>query len=687
MRRSLLKLSLPAGGRKGLSRTMPMQGLCGRSAATASDSCMPATASMDCMFGRKYYGRPLHEVVSKDPGYCRWMLGKAEEDGAPPGLLENAAWLSQHAPLLKVPRELVEGGKHRGRRLSELVHEDPLYCQWILRQAKAGDAVPSVRERASWLEQHAPHLKEDQPVPGFLSGGKHHGRALSDVVAQDPAYCQWILREAEAVRPSEAVREAADWLMKNVPNLKQELGVLASGGKHRNRPMSEVAVQDPAYCQWVLRECQEKEACSELRHMAGWLMKNAPHLKDDKHVYASGGKHQGRLMSEVVVEDPAYCQWIIRKVEDGCKSAALCEKASWLKENAPHLKERPTARGKQHGGRCLHDLVAEDPSYCQWLLRTSGRHRQRTPWSSSTSARCRGSVLVPVGHGAAQGLQQGDWFRQNVPELLETSKVDLPAFDRIGRNFFEQYGDIFVVRRGPHRLKTFRRVLEEAPEFVKRAEKRVEREPDGKGYRFKNSYFLAAFAKRSSKCGVFKNSYFLAAFAKRSCRQEQSAATSSERRSAISGASEASHKTESQLSHKLRFALMAANASGRLDVVACSWPGVYSEVFVLSKRQQFAPTHTSWTAENAACRGSRGEARSHGADCEKNHLFHAPRDKLCRLYSTRSSERPGNHCGNYADRFASDAWLLSHKMPSPLVTTCCAKSESRIPEIPGPDDA
>ena len=25
---------------------------------------------------------------------------------------------------------------------------------------QAGDAVPSVRERASWLEQHAPHLKE-----------------------------------------------------------------------------------------------------------------------------------------------------------------------------------------------------------------------------------------------------------------------------------------------------------------------------------------------------------------------------------------------------------------------------------------------------------------------------------------------------------------------------------------------
>jgi len=325
--------------------------------------------------------------------------------------------------------------------------------------------------------------------------------------------------------------------------------------------MSEVAVQDPAYCQWVLREGQEKEAGAELRHMAGWLMKNAPHLKDDKHVYASGGKHQGRLMSEVVVEDPAYCQWIIRKVEDGCKSAALCEKASWLKENAPHLKERPTARGKRHEGRCLHDLVAEDPSYCQWLLRAGqepGARRElkeQAGWLSEHAPHLKEAPVagirsehrgVPLPQLVAEDplwcqwvMEQpkafskefsimADWFRKNAPELLETSKVDLPAFDRIGRNFFEQYGDIFVVRRGPHRLKTFRRVLEEAPEFVKRAEKRVEREPDGKGYRFKNSYFLAAFAKRS-------------------CRQEQSAATSSERRSAISGASEASHKTAQRM--------------------------------------------------------------------------------------------------------------------------------------------
>ena len=31
----------------------------------------------------------------------------------------------------------IPGGKYRGRHVSELVTEDPAYCQWILRVAKA----------------------------------------------------------------------------------------------------------------------------------------------------------------------------------------------------------------------------------------------------------------------------------------------------------------------------------------------------------------------------------------------------------------------------------------------------------------------------------------------------------------------------------------------------------------------
>jgi len=316
------------------------------------------------MFGRKHYGRPLHEVVAEDPGYCRWMLGKAEEDGAPPGLLENADWLTQHAPLLKVPRELVEGGKHRGRRLSELVHEDPLYCQWILRQGKVKDAMPSVREKACWLEQNAPYLNDDQPLPGVLSGGKHHGRALSDVVAQDPAYCQWILREAE----DQALR--------------------LQGAKYHGRLVSELVSEDPGYCQWLLRVAEDQDAAQWMKEPAAWLVANAPHLKETT-VVTVRCRHRGIPLPQVVAEDPHWCIFALQPLQE--QSRGFDEASAWLRENAPELlqvkedDEKALAelgrtflrrygshfvlRSGKHRMRTFQTVIKEAPKYVDWIKR------------------------------------------------------------------------------------------------------------------------------------------------------------------------------------------------------------------------------------------------------------------------------------------------------------------------------
>ena len=41
------------------------------------------------------------------------------------------------------------------------------------------------------------------------SGGKHKGRPLSEVVDEDPVFCQWILREAQA-----SIFESGIWSLK-----------------------------------------------------------------------------------------------------------------------------------------------------------------------------------------------------------------------------------------------------------------------------------------------------------------------------------------------------------------------------------------------------------------------------------------------------------------------------------------
>lgn len=296
------------------------------------------------------------------------MLRKAEEDGAPPGLLENADWLTQHAPLLKVPRELVEGGKHRGRRLSELVHEDPMYCQWILRQGKVKDAMPSVREKACWLEQNAPFLNDDQRVPGVLSGGKHHGRALSDVVAQDPAYCRWILRAAEAARP---VREAADWLMKNAPNLKQDQALRLRGAKYHGRLVSELVSDDPGYCQWLLRVAEDQDAAQWMKEPAAWLAANAPHLKETT-VVTVRCRHRGIPLPQVVAEDPHWCIVNLQPLQE--QSRGFVEASEWLRENAPELlqvKEDDEKALAKLGRTFLH-------RYGSHFVLRSGKHRMKT---------------------------------------------------------------------------------------------------------------------------------------------------------------------------------------------------------------------------------------------------------------------------------------------------------------------
>jgi len=442
-------------------------------------------------------------------------------------LQQLAEWIRLAAPNLQESSGRVEAGKHLGQDLGEVADKDPAYCQWILRAAEEPESSDEIQAMASWLKEKAPHVEEHAPLVG---GRRHFGRPISELVHEDPVFCQWILRRAKEADAGEGVREMAGWLEEHAPHLK-EMGALASGRKHRGRPMSEVAQEDPAYCQWVLRQAKEGEPSSDLREMARWLTKNVPHLKDEKLAHASGRKHCGRLLSEVVAEDPAYCQWILRQAEDGNASEVIRDAARWLKENAPHLKDVAVAAGTQHYGRSLADLVVEDPSYCQWVLKAaqepgaSKRLEANAGWLSENAPHLKEVPVVRL-HGIHRGVplpqivaedplwclwvmeqpkafckqfgEISEWFGKHAPELLATSKADGPAFERISEKFFQMYGRIFVVRRGKHRMKTFSRVQEEAPQYIDQIEKRLKskQETDRTGHLYKNDCFLVVFAEQ-----------------------------------------------------------------------------------------------------------------------------------------------------------------------------------------------
>ncbi|CAE7517199.1 unnamed protein product [Symbiodinium pilosum] len=335
----------------------------------------PQASGMECWFGKKHYGRAMNEVLAADPGYCRWMVQKAEEADPPPELREDVAWLLQHAPHLKEPREFVEGGKHRGRLLSELVKEDPAYCRWILQHAEEETALPVIREKARWLKQNAPYLKEQPEVP-VLEGGRHNGRLLSEVVVADPSYCRWLIGEAEVGRTSRCLRKAAGWLSKHAPHLKAEDGAWV-GGNYRGRHISELVTEDPAYCQWVLRVAKEEDASSAIRDQ-------------EIPVVNVRGRHRGIPLPQVVAEDPHWCLFVLNQNEPAqWQLRGFADAADWLRGNANELvdvnrddeaalAEIGQACLQRYGGmftvrngkfrmRSFQTVTEEAPGYVEWI--------------------------------------------------------------------------------------------------------------------------------------------------------------------------------------------------------------------------------------------------------------------------------------------------------------------------------
>ncbi|CAE7355363.1 unnamed protein product, partial [Symbiodinium pilosum] len=118
------------------------------------------------------------------------------------------------------------------------------------------------------------------------------------------------------------------------------------------------------------------------------------------------------------------------------------------------------------------------------------------------------------------------WLRENAPELLEVGRDDEAALAKIGEKFFQQYGEYFVVRFGRNRMKNFRSVLEEAPNFVSFIESQVSRNAAAKG--------MAWPSPESAHGVVEKNKHWLVSFAKQRQSKEQATASS--------GASEAPRK-------------------------------------------------------------------------------------------------------------------------------------------------
>merc|ERR1719421_1414235 len=104
--------------------------------------------------------------------------------------------------------EVLMFGKFRGQTFTAVVKNDPQYCEWVLRKSKMGDdAGAQLLAFAKWLEDNGhgdlinsekarpkSSSAEDQTLVGF---GKYRASTYADLLAKDPAYCEWVVRSAK----------------------------------------------------------------------------------------------------------------------------------------------------------------------------------------------------------------------------------------------------------------------------------------------------------------------------------------------------------------------------------------------------------------------------------------------------------------------------------------------------------
>lgn len=193
--------------------------------------------------------------------------------------------------------KLVVFGAHRGLSFEEILQQQPKYCQWVVTAAQKEDASQGIRDLAAYVsaqpssssapaarttsfENAAPKAASDveAAVTGdatsIVSFGKHSGLTFEEIFAQQPNYCQWVLKKAAEPEASANVKALAAYVKAQpaMPDLKfakantyylgkdsAEDGLsISSGegklnfGKYADLTHKEVFTTDPKYCEWLV---------------------------------------------------------------------------------------------------------------------------------------------------------------------------------------------------------------------------------------------------------------------------------------------------------------------------------------------------------------------------------------------------------------------------------------------------
>ena len=99
-------------------------------------------------------------------------------------------------------------GKHKGKTFADVLASDPGYCAWVLREKDPSTGLKSFRKYLSVT------------AGGIFEVGKHKGRSYAQVLQDDPSYGNWA---ATLKDPSGSLKAFAEYVS-NRPTVSEERG-------------------------------------------------------------------------------------------------------------------------------------------------------------------------------------------------------------------------------------------------------------------------------------------------------------------------------------------------------------------------------------------------------------------------------------------------------------------------------
>jgi len=221
---------------------------------------------------------------------------------------------------------------------------------------------------------------QDQALTS-LDFGQFKGKTYEEVLASDPDYCDWVLREAAwpnpAYYPGEGLLKFAAYIQQVRPELKttakrERVNNIVQFGKYKGHTFEAVLKRDLQYCTWLT--AQEGPSPTQTYRFKRWLGQrdisalNATSGQSENVV--KFGKHIGSTFQMVLKVDPQYCEWLLSQ-EDSQLGPDVKLFKDWLKtQEIPPEGERreDIITFGEHKGKSFQELLEEDQEYCEWAV-------------------------------------------------------------------------------------------------------------------------------------------------------------------------------------------------------------------------------------------------------------------------------------------------------------------------------